>query len=153
MAKKTLNPEWGETFALHLHETTATADNEHKDDEGSDSGSESDGEGGGGSGGLSGVIHVHVEDYDLTGNDFMGSVRLPLAAMADRHPHRRWFKLNPKSSTKKKKKNKQGDQDVAQDLGEIDIQVGIQLQLIPIRSSKIASLSARIYRVRFRPGI
>ena len=68
VAKKTLAPEWGgETFALHLHETAATADNDHKDEDvgdgDEDGGSDSDDD----AGALSGVVHVTVEDFDLTG--------------------------------------------------------------------------------------
>lgn len=41
-------------------------------------------------------LQVTVEDYDLTANDFMGRVVLPLNVYADMKPVRQWLKLRDK---------------------------------------------------------
>ena len=42
------------------------------------------------------TIEVTVEDYDLTGNDFIGRVKIPLISLKDRTEVRHWFKLGNK---------------------------------------------------------
>ena len=41
-------------------------------------------------------LEVTVEDYDLTANDFMGRVIIPLSTYADKKPVKQWFKLKDK---------------------------------------------------------
>jgi Ca2+-dependent lipid-binding protein len=58
------------------------------------------------------TLEVIVEDYDLTGHDFMGKVLLPLRPFADKKPVRKWYKLG----------NKNGDHDATK-RGEVELQI------------------------------
>ena len=66
--KKSLNPEWNETFTLETHDMDTEK----------------------------GILEVEVEDYDLaSGNDFMGKALVPLLTFAEAKeaPVRAWYKL------------------------------------------------------------
>ena len=61
--KKNLNPEWEESFQLPVKASEA-------------------------------VLEIFVDDYDMaSGNDLMGSFRVPLADLVDRAEHRAWYPL------------------------------------------------------------
>lgn len=61
--KKTLEPEWNEKFSLPVKSDTA-------------------------------VLDVIVDDYDMaSGNDLMGSFKVPLSDLKDRKEHRAWYPM------------------------------------------------------------
>ena len=45
------------------------------------------------------LVEIIVDDYDLSGNDFMGRVTVPLVTLKSRKEVRRWFKLENKEGT------------------------------------------------------
>ena len=64
------------------------------------------------------VLEVVVEDYDLTGNDFMGRTSIPLKTLSDRKIHRQWHRLLP---PKLKKGQKRSSKDAGKKRGRIDL--------------------------------
>ena len=61
---------------------------------------------------ISKSIEVIVEDYDMSGTDFMGKVLIQLRDLSDKKPIRRWYKLG----------NKSGEMDEVK-RGEVELQV------------------------------
>jgi Ca2+-dependent lipid-binding protein len=80
-------------------------------------------------------VEVFVEDYDLTGTDFMGKVLLPLREYKDKKPVRKWFKLGSKT----------GDMDATK-RGEVELQIwwtfNVKLLAVPKKKASILSRMA-----------
>jgi Ca2+-dependent lipid-binding protein len=66
---KTLDPKWEETFAFHIPSVELGGPDEPP------------------------PLSVVVEDWDLTGNDFMGRVDIPLQPLHDQHTEQAWYPL------------------------------------------------------------